>query len=818
MDVCGIWTHGCCQSGAACPYGHQANKSALPRPPPSERVCMFFLRGHCMRGALCTFTHSESSPDITQDAGSRAKIVCKHFLAGKCFQGIDCPYQHDEGVLHLDEDRDNFERSIFGAMVVFQDGACVSKVSLPWEFSSVRLTLLPVGSTPASISVLLGEMEFKVAPECIRVESDKAASIAVVTVEDAAFAMRLCKKLEAETSTSPYRTLIRAAAIPSSFLAQISLRHVSFTKVLVTLDAPTRPVRLCYATYEGALQAATGFNDGSMTLHGNNVSAATPEWSGSQLHPDTWVVLLHDVPLNQSWRDVEAAFGENDAPWIETLKPGFSVETAMRVSSLLNNLGSVELQMYPRASKSVSKIRARFTNEGNAREAVETLNAPSHDFLRQGSLKVQLLSTCSLKIETKKYEASKHSILPRKTKDMDIRSYAHDTKFTIVKIEGGCAEEVAVATSDIENLLAGAILNDRDNVTPLWHPSLFTDSKVTDFLKHLEKTYQIVIIRDKRKRELRLVGGSYHSVRADLLDDFANRTKNIPHRLELQDRQFSWALRGGMDEIRALLNQDGNSASLDITSHPRTMLIMGSLETYEQAKELVGNSGSGKATSTAKQEEEVICHVCLGAPENTILTKCEHTYCHDCFENLCINRAADSEDGIRCIGDNNQCKAVLALEDIDAHLSSTSFEKILNLSMKAHVQRHPDSFRYCPSPNCDHIYRVTGLAAKHTCTKCFEVTCMACHQQHRSAVTCAQANAIHEAFVAYKAEHDVKDCPKCNTPIEKNDGCQHMECMICKVHICWICMETFKASGDCYTHLNETHPEVNEVLVEAADW
>jgi hypothetical protein len=33
-----------------------------------------------------------------------------------------------------------------------------------------------------------------------------------------------------------------------------------------------------------------------------------------------------------------------------------------------------------------------------------------------------------------------------------------------------------------------------------------------------------------------------------------------------------------------------------------------------------------------------------------------------------------------------------------------------------------------------------------------------------------------------------KDCPKCQTSIEKNGGCNHMWCKQCKHEFCWVCL------------------------------
>lgn len=44
---------------------------------------------------------------------------------------------------------------------------------------------------------------------------------------------------------------------------------------------------------------------------------------------------------------------------------------------------------------------------------------------------------------------------------------------------------------------------------------------------------------------------------------------------------------------------------------------------------------------------------------------------------------------------------------------------------------------------------------------------------------------------------NTKMCPKCRTPIEKNQGCNHMTCRkhSCSFEFCWLCMGAWSDHG-----------------------
>lgn len=47
-----------------------------------------------------------------------------------------------------------------------------------------------------------------------------------------------------------------------------------------------------------------------------------------------------------------------------------------------------------------------------------------------------------------------------------------------------------------------------------------------------------------------------------------------------------------------------------------------------------------------------------------------------------------------------------------------------------------------------------------------------------------------------------KECPKCQSTIEKNGGCNHMTCKKCKGEFCWVCMGPWSEHGTSWYQCN----------------
>ena len=261
-------------------------------------------------------------------------------------------------------------------------------------------------------------------------------------------------------------------------------------------------------------------------------------------------------------------------------------------------------------------------------------------------------------------------------------------------------------------------------------------------------------------------------------------------------------------------------------------ILSGLLGRYfkEDAARCEVESSSGTSAQEDQSCSEAECPICFCPAENAIRTSCRHFHCLECFQNCCLSAASTSRSKfeVKCQGNGGTCLETFTLTELNEHLSSSvgpsdsmsMFDKVLRSSLKQHIVRCPESFRYCPTPDCGNIYRCTtkqleqfeqGLTDSKppgfTCSNCLVPRCTSCHENPHGQYTCAENKEMveSEALRGLKRKLNIKDCPKCSTPMEKVMGCNHMICGGCKTHICWECMAVFETGGPCYEHMNEVH-------------
>ncbi|KAF7920237.1 uncharacterized protein EAE97_011578 [Botrytis byssoidea] len=809
----------------------------------SPAPCKFFASGYCMRGEDCRYSHEKTTiiPQVsisakkpsevatshsTQDP--RSQIPCYHHSRGNCRNGSACPYSHTaekqkEKAAEADLDPegkqnyDNFTRDFGGALAKFDVGAQVSKISLPTDFSAARIDGLPLDVTAESFVSLLRKKGVHLMPECVRIRRYDDTASADVKVDDPTFAKGFCSKLNEKTFLKTKYPNMKASHVSAGLQSGTNSHQIECKKIQCSWFKPSRTVWLHFRSENVAEKVSERINSKSFKVLGQTIRSQPPTGRmASLLGPLTWTVMLPNLPAMTTQKDIPTyiTLPHHIPQRIEIGEVNYDVEgeeASAIVMSLLLGVGPIEWsQISTELEGKRAKAVARYYEESDARAAVTSLQDMPLPFCKALTLTVQLISTAKFKVASSIFNAIQSRIRTvsqiwneQHLKFKIYPSAGLKQQYRVLKIEGEASKDVAAAKEALNGILDGITVMDGDK--PLWTSSLMGNGTVFQKFKRIQQDHGVIILRNKRKQEIKLYGPEENCKEVEsIITTIIGNASYTAHIIELKPEDFRWACNGGFRMIATALGD--NIATFDIVSRPRRILIAGTEKEYETALKMIGKKESKPQSESVTAKED--CVVCWGTADNPILTKCNHVYCIECFELSCSAASSNGKTfSINCHGDMGRCQVSFSLEELQEILSSKAFEDILEASFSSHIQRNPQTFRYCPKPNCDTIYRVTDTMHFNTCTECCTVICTYCHHQHDNK-TCAEyeyeSSGKYEATLKMMEKIGIKSCPKCKTSIEKTDGCNHIECK-CGAHLCWVCLESFEYSKLCYDHMSAKH-------------
>jgi len=132
-----------------------------------------------------------------------------------------------------------------------------------------------------------------------------------------------------------------------------------------------------------------------------------------------------------------------------------------------------------------------------------------------------------------------------------------------------------------------------------------------------------------------------------------------------------------------------------------------------------------------------------------------------------------------------------------------------HLKLVASLSTDP-SFHWCLSPTCSSGQLHLTENPIFSCVACDFRQCVTHKTAWHEGETCKEHNARmtgqqhqHEEAASHnKIEETTKACPKCESRIEKNEGCDHMTCLKCSYQFCWACKcDWVKAAADAQFHI-----------------
>ena len=199
------------------------------------------------------------------------------------------------------------------------------------------------------------------------------------------------------------------------------------------------------------------------------------------------------------------------------------------------------------------------------------------------------------------------------------------------------------------------------------------------------------------------------------------------------------------------------------------------------------------------------CLVCYDVADCLPSADCGHGYCATCWNNYIEAQISEGVFGkIRCM--NPDCQQQLTETFVLNLLKNDSQKKkYMEFSLREKIENHPQ-LRFCPGVDCDQVVKVAAApkARRVKCSKCRSTFCFLCGSDYHAPIDCEGmkkwALKCHDdSETANYMVANTKSCPECHVLIEKNGGCNHMQCFKCEHDFCWTCLGNWEAHDSYYT-------------------
>lgn len=207
------------------------------------------------------------------------------------------------------------------------------------------------------------------------------------------------------------------------------------------------------------------------------------------------------------------------------------------------------------------------------------------------------------------------------------------------------------------------------------------------------------------------------------------------------------------------------------------------------------------------------CAICCD--EGDIMTfalPCNHRFCKDCYGYYVEQKIVEEGESRRIQCPGEKCGFAVDEKQLRLLVTPSVFERHRVLLDRTYVDDH-DYLRWCPSANCEYaIECAVGNSLLKTVIPTVECACayrfcFGCGLADHQPCLCALVKlwlkkCADDSETANWISANTKECPKCNSTIEKNGGCNHIICRKCKHEFCWVCMGPWSEHGSSWYSCN----------------
>ncbi|KAI0328697.1 hypothetical protein GY45DRAFT_1306280 [Cubamyces sp. BRFM 1775] len=851
---CKFFGQGRCDKGDTCPFPH-VGRGATTRtdsrshliytspwkPVLQDRItkgiplearatptpCKYFMRGICAKGDTCAFPHPAraappAAPTITPL--SEVRVTAHPFSQVPSKQIANC------APLEATSVADEFEpasepqvvtRTKLGCKVIHGPGAAIQSVTTAFESACVLLHNLPRSLTRSGLitfSERFGALKSVVINAAHDTASRPSARLEYLDIDNAANAAR---------EITQGACLLGATARLDLRAAESGTAVLRSTKVKLSWFAPSVTAWAHYNTLSKAKAEASRLD--KTTFDGRTIRASFQQPSYRQR--TSFSVEIKGLPLSTSLEHLKRFC---HAPSVTKGSSSFDVdESVEELRTLLSQHGALESFDFARggpnrrgATGGAPKLVAfvQFSEADAAERAVSALNGTHHAFLRGSQVFLELIHSVKYMLPRAQFSAIRPEIERLSDGQQTCKLRFHDrdehgeaVERVCIRAYGPDARALSRLKTELEGVLKGEVVRD-DGGQVVWHES-FPQPSGKAFLDALATDTQTFVRCDDRTRTIHLFGNaSGRATARTRIVDKAQELSANEHTIELDDAAFRRMLHGGLQRLQAAFAE--NKFHLNVVR--RELVVRGEPSDVRAVRAALLRPQS-EQVAIGFSIDDILCPVCFCDVSDPLPLACGHTYCSDCLKHYLLSMAratgGAASAAATCLAEitsddaeTTPCGKGLPLSIIRALLSPEEEERLLEATFLSYIHSRPQDFKYCPTADCQTIYRAGPENTLLRCPSCLTRICASCHVESHEGLSCAEykdhASGGNESFLRWQEEHGVKPCPGCGAHLEKSGGCNHMSCARCGTHMCWVCMKVFTeidSGRGVYAHMRREH-------------
>ncbi|XP_046380179.1 ankyrin repeat and IBR domain-containing protein 1-like isoform X2 [Haliotis rufescens] len=243
-----------------------------------------------------------------------------------------------------------------------------------------------------------------------------------------------------------------------------------------------------------------------------------------------------------------------------------------------------------------------------------------------------------------------------------------------------------------------------------------------------------------------------------------------------------------------------------------------------------------KSEPASPDTECEICACTFPISDEPVHMTCDHDFCRECWERY-LNLKIQEGDAHHITCPAFDCTMLVPVDVIESVVSRDMALRYLQFDIKAFVDSNPD-MKWCPYPGCGRAVKLPDLdnqaasssssgpqgrikipsdtsrgvdcgAGHYFCWECLEDAHEPCSCDNWKKWALKVSEVKPEQYAPGNSVNGTeeetetaanclwlvtnsKPCPNCKSPIQKNEGCNHMKCSKCKHDFCWVCLEQWK--------------------------